>query len=788
MADSQPLYTWRDPKQQQPQTMFGALGGSYFGNQLNNKVNQAGGAQSPVAPKADDGGGGFNVPGGSAAGFNSAAFAPQGPASQPPANGQPATFGEALRQNPLAQPLIRSASENILQGLQPNPQPSMSSMFALNEYNKSETEALRQAKETSALNGRAFTGQIGGDTQDYLANKLIPARQNFLGQLQGQEQQQQQAKQQNAFGNLATLAGLGQQGELTKEQLAQQASEGAANRASSEKIAFAGLDVQKQQLAQEAMQFTSKQDYDKWALGKNLDAQTQAQIWQAAENEKNRQLTAGQGELDRTLQKYITDANINLDSKKLAESVRQFNTQQDFQKWATQAGLDADTAKLVWQAQQNDIQRKQDLGIHLSDQENNVLLESMREKSDQAMASLQHTLNLDTLDKQNAHDTLMKQMDQSFADKMTKEGYNHEEAMAATKQEYALALEQQGYDHQTALQASEQMAQAKEHDKDLAQQKELTEAQMAQSHDFFKEDLMQKYNFKQQDLDLANRQLDATTSEWAQQFGLDKSSTDLQNLQSTTAMLMSMAGDDPDMQRFAAETFYKGISNMKDATGAPVMDPAQQKIGLLSIKASSFKEPTAFTTWAQGQTDASGQRLYSDDAIKQAAGNVASTTSAKASADAFGTIVDKTGAFATADDKDKFKSDMLKYSQLASGLPSGTVAGTGDDEDVNHMLDDGYRKLAAAGVDTSKLYSNTKAGTYDTHTAWNASQLGMDYAIYTRMQKSGLNEASAVQALTSLVGQQRANAALSLESKNTQGGWGMKSGADMLAMLKAGVK
>ena len=61
-------------------------------------------------------------------------------------------------------------------------------VFALNEYNKGESEALRQAKESSALNGRAATGQISGDVSNELTNKLIPARQNFLGQLQGQEE------------------------------------------------------------------------------------------------------------------------------------------------------------------------------------------------------------------------------------------------------------------------------------------------------------------------------------------------------------------------------------------------------------------------------------------------------------------------------------------------------------------------------------------------------------------------------------------------------------------------
>lgn len=830
MADqSQPIYSWRPTGTQQASNYFGTP--QSFGSALNSAVQGAGGAQSPFTQaKPNDG---FNIPGGSSAGFGDAGFSAASPAGAP----APSSFGSALRTNPLSQPFPTSqqqmtdaAGNAAMQNLQPNQGPSMSSMFALNEYNKGESEALRQAKESSALNGRADTGQIAGDVSNTLSQKLIPARQNFLGQLQGQEEQQNITKQQNAQGNIQSLIGQANQADQFKASQAQQesqfgrslalnttlgmgdlslrektlaqgasqfkdqlsfqkyatdkgftndeaqrawqATQNQAQLASSEKVAFAGLDQQKAQLAQQAMQFTSNLDFQKWATSAGLDAETQKQVWQATQNEKDRQLQAGQGDLSRTLQKYIADQGFNMDSKKLETQIQQFTSQQDFQKWATQAGLDADTQKLIWQGNQNDIQRKQDIGMQLTANEQQVRMQGLQSTHDEAMAGLNHTLNLDTLQKQQANEVRLKNMDQSFQSLMTSKGYSHDEAMAATKQSYEKELLNMGYDQQTAMQASDQWFQGQQADKQLAQSKYLAEAQMSQQYGFFMSDLQQKYDFKQADVDQAKATLSQQASQFAQSFGLDqqkfsllKGTQEFQNLTDMTATLTTMAGDNPDMLQFAAENFYKGMANMKNPDGSPVMDSAGISKGLLGISAGAWKGTAAdFTAAKTAEKNPDGSPKYSAADIANAAGAIlAPGSTSKQSVDSFNSMVDSAGAFATPEEKDQFKATMLNYSKIAANLPKVDGGGVPDDDpEVGGMLNNGYQKLKAMGVDTSRLFASQKVGMFDTHTTWQASQPAMDYSIFIDMQNKGLGT-QAEDALMQLLGPERAKAALSLD-------------------------
>lgn len=772
MADqSQPIYTWRQntPKGGQGNNYFGSPS---FGQALNGGVAAAGGAPSQIAPTSH----GFNVPGGDSSGFNSPSFNAAAPATPtaptattaspaaPPGSqpAQPASFSDALRNNPLSQPLIRSASENIMQNLNNSQGPSMGSMFALNEYNKGESEALRQAKESSALNGRAFTGQISGDVNNELTNKLIPARQNFLGQLQGQEEQQNIARQQNAFQNLNTMAGLGQQGEIASNQLQSAEKQQANQLASTEKVAFAGLDVQKQQLAQTAMQFNSKQDFDKWALDQNLSQADKELVWKSTEAEKDRQLTQGQGELNRTLQQYVADKGFQIDDKKLTEQVKQFNSQQDFQKWATQAGLDADTQKQVWQANQNDIQRKQDLGMQLTAGEQALRMEGLKEAHDTAMADLGHVLNLDTMDKQQANEVALKKMDQSFTSLMTDKGYSHDEAMAATKQEYAKQLETMGFDHDTAMQASDQWFKGQQADADRNQSKYLAEAQMAQTYDMFNQDLQQKYNFQADDVTLAHDKLSAESQQWAQSLGLDeqkfnllKGTQEFQNLSDTTSTLMAMAGDNPDMLQFAAENFYKGMGNLKNADGSAVMSPDQVKQGTLAIKAGTFKDTKSFTDWAAS----SG---YTPEQIAKAQENVPPSDSNKAKLSDFSNFIGKVGSFTDPAQSQKLVSDISAVKSIVDGFSTKT---NDADSLPGGWIDYAGQRLKSKGQDKnlSNNLDRKMVGSTSTHASYEATQAGADYAIYAHLIQSGIGEDQAPAALQKLLGKPRADAAIALE-------------------------
>ena len=853
MADqSQPIYSWRP---QGAQASQGNQGNNYFGNSqqpqsfgqsLSGGVQAAGGAQSPFQAPATGQGGGFNVPGGNSAGFSSPTFAAAAPNDGAKTTPPPQSFGDALRSNPLSKPFPTSPTDMASQAalhsavgnLQPNQGPSMSSMFALNEYNKSEAEAMRQAKESSALNGRADTGQISGDVSNELSQKLMPARQNFLGQLQGQEQQQAITKQQNAQNNIATLAGQANQasqfgvtsgqnqqqitnqanqfgqtlalntqlgmGDLSlrektlaqnssqfKDQLsfqkyatdqgfsqqeaqrAWQATQNAAQLESTQKIAFAGLDLQQQQIANQAMQFSSNQDFQKWATLQGLDAETQKQVWQATQNEKDRQLQAGQGDLSRTMQKYIADQGFNLDSKKLDTQIQQFASSQDFQKWATKAGLDAETQKQVWQANQNDIQRKQDLGMQLTANEQQVRMQTLQDGQAASMAKLNQTLNLDTLDKQTQSAATLKTMDQNFQSLMTAKGYSHDEAVAATKQDYEKELQKMGYDQQTAMQASDQWFLGQQQQKQLDQTKYLAEAQLAQSYTFQMADLQQKYDFKATDVQQAQAALAQEGNQFAQQFGLDskkfdflKSSQAFQNLSDQTSTLMAMAGDNPDMLQFAAENFYKGMGGLKNEDGTPVMDPASITQGILTMKAASFKDPASFNQAAASEKNADGSPKYTPDQIAKASENVTPAGTAKQNLDEFTSFIGKTGAFSNADLKQKFTDQAVSMKNAATNLPTGKMAGVNGIDGA--LFDQAAARLRAQGIPEATIQKNIKrtmVGEWDTHASYDATQPAADYASYANMITNGLSVDGAKTAITKLLGADRAKAALALEGK-----------------------
>lgn len=728
------VYSWRPTGSQQP-SYFGALRGPSYGNNLNQAVANNNGFPSPVAQPAAQAPAGFNVPGGSSAGFNSPAFSgASGPAPKADDGATP-SFANSLRQNPFATQFPTSPTEAASQAalrsavgnLQPSQTPTMSSMFSLNEYNKGEAEALRQAKEADALNGRAMTGQIGGDVADYVTQKLIPQRQEFLGQLQGQEEQQQIARQQNAQQNIATLAGQ-----------ANQSQQAAAALASQEKI----------------------------ASGQQATAVNVANIGAQAATQ-NAQLSAA-------TQKYIADNNLNLNYAQLNAQISQFASNQDFQKWATQAGIDANAAHDMWQANQNDIQRKWETGQQLTANEQQVRMESLQEAHDTAMANLNHTLNLDTLDKQTQQQVLLKTMDQNFQSLMTDKNFSNEEALDATKQQYAEELAKMGYDHDTAMQASQQWFDAQQQQKQLDQAKTLAEAQMAQQYDFFNQDLQQKYNFKAEDVQMAKDQLAQQASQFAQSLGLDqqkfdllKSTTDFQNLSDTTSTLMAMSGDNKDMLQFAAENFYKSLGNMKDANGQPIMSPDQVNQGILNIKAASFSDPSSFSSWAAGQKNADGSPAYTSDQIKTAQANSTNSAgTAKAGLDNFNSILSSSGAFTSPDAQQKLTDNILSYTNTAATLPTSGMAHWSNGD--GGIFDTAAARLRTKGTPEPKIQANMQqlsTGTFSTHNEYNASQQGADYAAYANLIANGMKEADAQRALTALVGDSRAKAALALEGK-----------------------
>ena len=552
---------------------------------------------------------------------------------------------------PLRESNVGQAQQSISQMLTPQQGPSMESQIARNQFLKAQQEAGRQAGEQSALSGRLATGQIGGDMQDFRQGALTQRMdlEGQLSAQEGQRNDQRQQAGLSALLNTEGLAqqgslsaqdmelrrqamaqekelaekGLGLQEKLgmadlnvREKQLAQQgqqfgdelsfkkwateqgfsqqeadrawqATENEKQRTSQEGIAYAGLSLEEKQMAQQAEQFGSKLDWDKEALRLGLDDNSANRAWQAAEAEKQRGFAAGESELDRELSRWATESGLQMDQKQLTEQIRQFDSREEFDRWATTAQLDEQTKNRVWQSRESEVQRKWQSGERLEGQEHEVLIEKFRNDAELSRMQVAQTLNLDTLEKQQAHDKSILGLQNTYQSLRDQQGFAHDKAMAQVEAEIQKSLLAQGYTQDQALQGARLEAEKINGERNREMQERLSFAQMAQDNDqFLREFGLQREQVNAQ-MDITRRQLAMD----AQRFGIEKKtmeaaleSTELQNALGTAAILQEKYGDSPDMQQKAAELIFGGLRD------AGIISPEEYQSGIEAARAGATED------------------------------------------------------------------------------------------------------------------------------------------------------------------------------------------------------
>jgi hypothetical protein len=176
--------------------------------------------------------------------------------------------------------------------------------------------------------------------------QLAQTKELTLNQLSIQQQQiynqASQFKDQLSFNKMVQQQGLDQH----SADMALQAYQNDAARQSTEKISMAQLNMQEQQLAQQASQFSDQLSFNKWATQSGLDQQSAARSWQSYQNS-----------LDRQQKGDLTMADLNQKEsqfqQQLATQNIQFNTEEEYKKYALNAGLTDAEAARTFQAQQN---------------------------------------------------------------------------------------------------------------------------------------------------------------------------------------------------------------------------------------------------------------------------------------------------------------------------------------------------------------------------------------------------------------------------------------------------
>lgn len=120
-----------------------------------------------------------------------------------------------------------------------------------------------------------------------------------------------------------------------------QSAENSAQRASSEKVAFADLSVREKQLAQAGAQFQDQLSFQKYALAQGYTEAETARAWQSTQNQA--QIASSE---------KIAMADLSVREKTLAQSANQFQDQLAFQKDSLAKGFTENETQRAWQAAQ----------------------------------------------------------------------------------------------------------------------------------------------------------------------------------------------------------------------------------------------------------------------------------------------------------------------------------------------------------------------------------------------------------------------------------------------------
>lgn len=284
-------------------------------------------------------------------------------------------FGTTDPNAPLtSQPLFQQTAKTAVENMTESPAFDAQANIARDAYKAAQAKSAQAQREQLMGFGMRDTGTyidqgiIAPAQKDVLdradlERKLATDRQTLMTQRQGQgmtaatnligvqstakteadklTQNASQFASSQDFQKWATEQGWNQDA-ITR---AWQASENQKGRTSTETIAYAGLNVEEKKLAQDTWKFSTQQDYNTWALQQGF-----------TQDEINRNWQAGQAELNRKSTENIAFANLSFEEKKLAQDSSQFETKTAFDKWALQQNLDSASAARIWQSNENDKQ------------------------------------------------------------------------------------------------------------------------------------------------------------------------------------------------------------------------------------------------------------------------------------------------------------------------------------------------------------------------------------------------------------------------------------------------
>lgn len=362
-------------------------------------------------------------------------------------------------------------------------------------------------------------------------------------------------------------------------------------------------------------------------------------------------------------------------------------------------------------------------------------LQGLEAQQEERMARLNQALGLETADRQYAYQRALAEAQQVHEQALQGGRIGAEQAMRLADQVFQERMQREGFTQEQTMQATALHHEAAQTDKQLQQQYSMFFAEQAQEDTQFR-----------QELGLREEQIGLERARFVEEMGLAQDRLGIEREQ------WESLKTDQAFQR-EVELAMMGIQ-MWDGGDPAAIQPFAERLAktmgtALGMDSERLQEAITanFNASAGAATEGTTRAAFSSfDQILDTKGGFVSE---KAGED-LKTAIKSTASQLEAATPGKF-GDIDRY--LGSGFQGADFDAAG-----RALLEQGYTKDEVLKQVASKV-----VGEFSKHREYNGTPEFVTYAMYTKLKSSGLSAEDAKDALTALVGEERAQAGLSLE-------------------------
>lgn len=212
-------------------------------------------------------------------------------------------------------------------------------------------------------------------------------------------------------------------------------------------------------------------------------------------------------------------------------------------------------------------------GERVSTQDWDSAMQTMDHVQEEKMAKLESMLRLDEAGNAQTFQTAFQKMQNDFTLFRDEQGYSHEDATRMATEAFQQKLMEAGFDQETAMQASRLAHDVSEGQKDRASAEMMSAAQLAQADDHFMQEIQQRYQFNDQDMEIRKQELGAQMKLMGlqgQQLEAALQNDKVQNAMNIVALGMEMGDGSPESMAPFVEQFGSALETYFKAQGIDI--------------------------------------------------------------------------------------------------------------------------------------------------------------------------------------------------------------------------